>query len=200
MNLKRLINLISHPFAIPVYIIFILFHSGSWMDALNVEAKNYVYLVTLLATLLLPLSGLFLLKRLGWISDLSLSQRHERRIPLMVWSLFALLGAFVLLKVSAPMILALIFNSFSILLLITAMISYFWKISIYMVYSGALLGVILSVTFKWMLDTRYWLAGAIILAAVTAFSRLKSNAHRPVEVYAGFMLGAVGLFLITYLL
>ena len=200
MLFTRAISILFHPFLIPSYIIFILFHSGSWMEALDSTAKWYMYGVSAIATFLLPLAALFILKRIKWISDMTLTDPKERRIPLMTWSLFALLGAFILLKVSAPIFLALYFNSISIVLLVTAMISFFWNISVYMVYAGALFGVTLSVTFLWMLDTRYWLAAALVMSGLVGYARLKNNKHKPLEIYGGFFLGAVGFFLLTYLL
>lgn len=200
MTVVRLINLLLHPFLMPLYMVFILFHSGSWMTAMNAEAKGYIYLVTFTTTLILPAISLLIFKRLGWISDYRLSDRKERRIPLMIWSVFSLLGAFIFLKATAPLFIALLFNSLSITLLVMAMISYVWKISIYLTLTGALTGMVLSITFKWMLDTRIWLAVAFVMAALAGFSRLKSEAHQPAEVYAGFALGLAGFFGITFFL
>ena len=200
MHIYRLIHIVLHPLLLPTYMIFFLFHSGSWLDALNPDARLYIYLVTATTTGVLPFASLLILKRVGWISDYRLQDSKERRIPLMIWSLFALTGAFVFIKASAPLIIALVFNSISIVLLICAMLTYFWKVSIYLVYLGAFAGIILTVSFKWMLDTRYWLALVFLLSGLLGFSRLRTQSHKPADIYGGFGLGVVSFFLITYLI
>lgn len=200
MRFTRLINIFFHPILIPLYSVFILFHSGSWMSTLNREAKIYVYLVTLSTTIVLPLVSLYVLKTWKWISDYQVSVQQERRIPLMLYSLFALVGAFILQKVSAPLTLALIFNGISIVLLLCALISYKWNISIYMVFMGVLVGLILAIGLQWMLDIRLWLMVAFVASALVAFVRLRDQRHHPAQVYAGFGLGFISLFLLIFLI
>jgi len=183
----------------PLYGVIILFTGGTWLSTINNQAKYYTFLVTITATLVLPLASLYVLKLKKWITDFSISDQKERRFPLMLQSLFALLAAFILQKVSAPLILALYFNGISIFLLICAALSTKWNISTHLAGVGGLIGLLLAVSLKWMLDMRLILAILIILASVISASRIAGKSHNPAQVYAGLALGFTTIFLLVYL-
>lgn len=174
----------------------LLFHSGAWLNQLNSEAKTYVYLVGFTTTFLLPLVSFYLLKRMGWISSFLMPDPKQRRVPLMIVSFFALLGAFILHKVDAPVIFPLFLNGVSITLLICAIISANWKISIHLLGMGGLIGLILAISLKWMLDLRMVLSFLILLSALVAWARLRLNEHNIYQVLAGLILGFTAIFLL----
>lgn len=200
MKIARLISYILHPVFIPFIGIVILFQSGSWLSLLNPEAKRYVYLVSFMATVLVPLVSVYFLKQIGWISGLMMPDPKERRIPLMLVSFFTLAGAYILQRVSAPVIFPLFLNGVSITLLICALISSMWKISTHMVGIGGLIGLILGISMKWMLDLRLILSLLIIGASLIAYSRLKLKAHNQYQIYSGLLLGFISIFLLIRLI
>jgi membrane-associated phospholipid phosphatase len=80
---------------------------------------------------------------------------------------------------------------FTAVILLT-IISFFWKISAHMTGLGGLLAVVLILGNKFpTFEVLYPLLCALLLCGVVASSRLLLQAHRPVEVYAGWMLGFV---------
>lgn len=196
---NRIISLLFHPFLMPLYGVIILFTGGTWLSTINTQAKYYTFLVTITTTLVLPLVSLYVLKLKKWISDFSISDQKERRIPLMLQSFFALLAAFILQRVSAPLILALYFNGISMFLLICAALSAKWNISTHLAGIGGLIGLLLAVSLQWMLDMRLILSILIILASVISASRIASKNHNPAQVYAGLALGFTTIFLLVYL-
>ena len=197
--LNRIISILFHPFLMPLYGVITLFTCGTWLSTINNQAKYYTILVTVTTTLVLPLACLYVLKLKKWISDYSLSDKKERRIPLMLQSFFAIVAAFILQKVSAPLILALYFNGISIFLLISAALSAKWNISTHMAGIGGLIGLILAVSLKWMIDLRLVLAILIVVASIVSGSRIASMKHTPAQVYTGLTLGFVIIFLLVYL-
>lgn len=200
MTFSRLISILFHPIFMPLLGVFLLLQSGTWLSTITPEAKLHLYLVTVSISIILPLIILYLLKTLGHISDLKSLDVKEKRSWLMILSFCALLSAFILQKVSAPLIIALFFNGISILLLVCALISFKWKISAHLVCLGGLVGLLLAISFKWMLDLRVWLAVAFIISSVVAMTRLHSKTHNPLQIYSGFGLGIVSIFLLLFLI
>lgn len=200
MFFSRAISAIFHPWLIPLYSVAFIFHSGSWISTLNNDAKGFVYLVTLTTFIILPLISLYLLRSLGWISSLQMIDPKEKRLAVMMNALYALVASFVMLKASAPLILSIYFNGLSIVLLACALITSRWNISLHMVMLGALAGLVLALSFKWMLDLRIWLSAVLLVGSIVAFVRLYTNQHRPAQVYSGFLLGTGSLFLLVYLI
>ena len=196
MKIANLISFITHPWLMPLLGIFLLFQTGSWISLLPPEAKKYVYLVTITCTIILPLLTAILLKNRGLLSSVFKPRDKERRIPLMMVSFFILLAAFILQKVSAPMIFSLFLNGLSITILIAALISGFWKISTHMLGLGAIFGLVLAVSLKWMIDLRLVLSIVSILIGVSATARLRLQEHNPAQICCGLLLGFLPLFIL----
>jgi hypothetical protein len=198
MSLTRVISIVLHPFLMPVYGLMLLFSSATWLSTINDQAKYYTFLVTITTTLILPLISLYILKSRNWISDYALTDQKQRRIPLMLQSFFALLAAYILQKVSAPLVISLYFNGTSIFLLICALISFKWNISTHMAGIGGLIGLVIAVSLKWLVDLRFIIGFTILLAGILGTSRIHSKLHNPIQVYTGLLLGAGSIFALIY--
>src|SRR3972149_9728143 len=82
----------------------------------------------------------------------------------------------------------------SVLLVLT--ISYFWKISAHLVGWGGLTGLIASLSLRFHTDLMIFLIIALILSGITAFARLRLNAHNQSQVYSGFLLGILTVLMV----
>lgn len=76
-----------------------------------------------------------------------------------------------------------------IAILLTAFINLKFKISAHMVGIGGLLGVLISISYLIKFDMTLFYIFVIILAGIVGFARLTLNEHKPLQVYAGFLLG-----------
>jgi len=195
VKLSKLISYISHPFIMPLIGALIIFQSGAWVSYLSGEAKQYVLLVTFTATAILPFASNLFMKYRGVITHVLFLKGKEKRIPLMLCSFFTLIGAFVLQKVSAPLVFPIYLNGLSIVILITALLSGFWNISTHMLQLGGLTGLVLAIALNWMIDLRLILGGLILLAGVTASAQLKLEHHNTLQLIVGFLLGFLVVFL-----
>ena len=79
----------------------------------------------------------------------------------------------------------------TLLLIITLVINLFWKISSHMVAMGAVMGAVTGISLLLAINLKLLIIMIILVSGLVAYSRLKLNAHFPVQVYAGFMLGVV---------
>ena len=115
----------------------------------------------------------------------------DRKIPFMITTVYFLMTTWFLFQKSEidPIMwqgMAVI----SVAVLLLTAISFFWKMSAHMTGLGGLLSVVFVLgsefpTFKVL----YPLLVALVLCGLVASSRLLLQAHKPVEVYAGWLMG-----------
>lgn len=189
MRPSRIISVLFHPVLMPLAGVFILLTFGGWLNLIPAEGKKYIYLVVLLTTLVLPLAIMPILMRTKIITSYLLSERDERRIPLLLVALLYLIGAFVLQKVDAPVILSLFLNGSSMIVLAVAIFNWKWKISIHMAGIGGVTGMVLAISMRWMLNEQLIIAILFLMAGLTGYARLKDDDHTPAQVYVGYLVG-----------
>lgn len=161
-----------------------------------------------LLTVGLPTLAIVFLKWVGLITHLELGNRSERLLPLIISAIFVWGSSSLLYKIHYPISLVIFFRLSVILVLIATFITLFWKISLH----GLGWGIITSIAFivTGLNDNSYYLIFpiTIIISGIVASARLYMGAHTPSQVYAGYALGFVGMFigvlyqalLISYLL
>jgi len=184
----------------PLVGVFILLTYGGWLNLLPSEGKKYIYLVVLLTTLVLPLAIMPVLLRTKVISNYLLTDRNERRIPLLMIALLYLIGAFILQKVDAPVILSLFLNGSSMVVLAVAIFNWRWKISNHMAGIGGVTGMVLAISMRWMLNEQLIIAILFLVAGLTGYACLKDDDHTPAQVYVGYLVGLAINFLLIRLI
>ena len=200
MRPAKIISVLFHPVFMPLAGIFILLSYGGWLSMLPPAGKTTIYLIVLITTLILPLAAMPVLLRTKVITNYRLTEKTERRIPLLLIALFYLIGAFTLQRVDAPVILSLFLNGSSMVVLAVAIFNWRWKISIHMAGIGGLTGMVLAITMRWMLNEQRIIAILFLVAGLTGYARLKDDDHSPAQVYVGYLLGLGINFLLIRLI
>ena len=189
MRPAKIISVLFHPVFMPLAGIFILLSYGGWLSMLPTASKTTIYLIVLVTTLILPVAIMPFLLRTKVITNYRLTDKTERRIPLLLIALLYLIGAFSLQRVDAPVILSLFLNGSSMVVLAVAIFNWRWKISIHMAGIGGLTGMVLAITMRWMLNEQRIIAILFLVAGLTGYARLKDDDHSPAQVYVGYLLG-----------
>ena len=134
-----------------------------------------------------------MLKKAGKISSLEMETRQERQLPFTYPAISYILG-FILIQreigqsINPFLMLILVGAQFNIVL--TLIISLFWKISIHMIGIGGLVGVcILMMKLNMQWDNILYLS--LFFSGLLAYARLKLEAHTPAQVLAGFIVGVM---------
>lgn len=189
MRPARIISVLFHPVFMPLAGVFILLNYGGWLNLLPPEGKRYIFLVVVLSTVVLPLIMMPILLKTKIISNYLLTESSERRIPLLIVALLYLVGAFVLQKIDAPVILSLFLNGSSMVILTVAIINWRWKISTHMAGIGGVTGMVLAISIRWMLNEEMVLAILFLAGGLTGYARLREDDHTPAQVYVGYLVG-----------
>lgn len=78
------VSILFHPLLLPLYVLFITFHTGTVFTYVPAYTQNMSYLLTLFGVILIPLLCLPLLKWFGLIEGYRLMQKQDRVFPVLV--------------------------------------------------------------------------------------------------------------------
>ena len=180
--LAKTISYVLHPFLMPIYALLFLFSSGSMFALIPRATQIYCYIVTL-----------FVLLR-----DFHLEDKQERVYPILVTVAFTFFGFWLLGRVAYTHIVQQLYLVLIILLSVFSVVTLRWKMSMHMTAMGGLCGFLLVLGMKYPGDMRGSFIFVMLLAGLLAASRLYLNKHNPLQVYVGFLFGALAVWGILF--
>ena len=192
--LPNALSLVFHPVLMPIAgTLLILFYSGLYITMLPARAKEIILLIVGVCTLLLPVLLLLFYRIHQRVSDLRVSERRERIMPLISTAVFYFMAYRVLHDLHTPYIIQKFVLASAVAVFLTSIISLSWKISLHGVGIGGITGMsaALSVVSAALLPC---MLVAIILSGIIGYARIKLNAHTPAQYYAGVLLGFSVMF------
>ena len=154
-----------------------------------------------LTTFAIPVLSIFTMKLTNNISSLHMKNKEERLMPFSMVSLFYMMATYFFhTKFNLEPLLIQTMVAITICLILLTSITFFWKISAHMTAVSGLLAIIVAVAIQSPgHDLLLYLLGGILVTGALASSRLYLNAHTPLEVFAGVMLGfGVCFFIFRY--
>lgn len=184
-----------HPMLMPLLGIFMIFQSGTHLAFLPFEYRRMVYLVVFASGCLLPLSTLPLLLQFKLIKSFKMETARERVIPVLLTGVFYYLGFVVLKRLHLPVFMLKFIIGSMVALMVTLVVSHWWKISLHLTGIGGVTGMMVALSFRLGLGIHPFFLLLIVASALVAMARLYLNAHTPAQTLAGFVTGflAVGV-------
>lgn len=196
----KIVSVIFHPLLMPLYGLAILLSQLTPFGVLPVNVKRLLFLIVIVNNVVLPLSMLPFLMQMNFISSLTLREREERAVPMIITTILYASTSYIIYRFPIPHFLKSYFFSTFLLSLVLTVINFNWKISLHSVGAGALFSLILILTF--FMSLQYFII-VVIMSVLTGFilsSRLHLRMHNPEQVWAGFFTGltAVTLFILLF--
>lgn len=198
MKLTQLISILLHPMFMPIlalHLTLLVLPSLAFNLSQNLLL---IYGILIFSTMVLPLISIFWLMQKGKVSSLEMSNHKERSLPLFKTVIWMSFGYYLLqnLLFYTPILKAELLGAILIILL-AAIISKFWKISLHLLGIGGVVGVFIALQIMHG-DFLYLLLLFILLSGLLGVARIKQKAHNYAQVYAGFLVG-LSVELITLL-
>ena len=197
--LAQTVSGVLHPLCMPLLTLgLLMLTDGYLMHRLGLFA--YLFVLLLINTVA-PAISLWLLKRRGVISDLDIRKRSERPWPFLLVLAYYLM-AYVLVVQSTAVAVPVFYQQ--VLLSLVVAIASAWvvtwkaKISMHMLAQGGMLAVYLHVAMMdhtWDLN---WVSVLLLSAGLVGWSRLRLGAHTKAEVYSGFALGLLTVWITLF--
>ncbi len=197
-NFSYILSIIFHPVLMPLYLLLILFGSNIYFQILQPAQKNYIFFVVVAFSLVAPLAMILLARMLNLISKLKITDTKERIVPFALVAVSYSYSAYLLSHIQsfAFDFIRIFMASSSILIFLCAIIYFVWKISAHLVGLGGLMAALYYFGIHFYTDVSYILATISIIAGIIAYARLKLEEHNSAQIYAGFLMGSLGMFIL----
>ena len=191
-RLARIISYLFHPLLMPTYGIFLIFQLNTYITyQYTDDVRRFFYLLIFTFTFLAPVLVTIYLYRDNQITSLHIPNRKERWLPFLLTMLFYIFTYFLLKETKAPELFDTMLFGAALSIMISLIITFFWKISIHTVGIGGLTGIIYSTSSFLAPDQSYFFIGLVLMAGLVGFSRIKLEAHNLQQVAAGYVLGVI---------
>jgi membrane-associated phospholipid phosphatase len=193
-KIAEVLSYIAHPLFIPLLGLVVISNSGTYAADLDPRFTHFIYLAVFIFTLLLPAGLIPLFYYSGMVRNIQLSERRERLIPMYITLVFYVAAYLLIRKLPVSMVYQryLFAGCLSILLLLA--VSYFWKISAHLMGWGGLVSLIVCLSLRFNTDLMLFLIFSIFMTGCVGSARLRLDAHNPLQVFAGFLLGFLTVF------
>lgn len=183
--LARVVSFVSSPIiVIGLSLFYVIFRYSP-----DIAAASSWLLLSVALIGLAPASYIWLAKRGGHIKDIRLSQRQDRFGPFMIACLGMVITILVFYRVGAHDKVLLFLMCGLIILLIDAIITLFWKISI---HAAAITAIVM--TMNMLSAFTFW--PLFILPAIVMWSRVALKRHTLAQVAAGAGLSVAVVYIV----
>lgn len=190
----RAISVLLHPLLMPTLLYAILFYfSPSALSIANPNSQWLFLLLIFITTFLIPLVGIWLLHRMGAVNSLTMDNKNERFLPFLATTFFYMLATYLFInKLNSYYATVVILGSITLSIAIVTIVSLFWKISAHSVGICGVIGFLFGLYYK-NADTQlfYPILGVIVIAGLLMSARLSLNAHNPMQILIGAIVGWV---------
>jgi membrane-associated phospholipid phosphatase len=188
-RLAKIISWILNPLIMPTIGLLLIFYSNTYLSLIPVDGKKVIFTIFFIGTFLVPISFLPVFYYLRLIREIEMSST-ERIFPLFVTAIVYFFAFYLLRSIPIPFITGFLFAT-ALSVLLSAVISLFWKISSHLIGIGGLTGLIYALFYRYNADIRIILLIVILAAGLVGFARLQLEKHTPAQVYTGYLLGLV---------
>jgi hypothetical protein len=189
-KLARFISFALHPVLMPFYLLVFLLSSNYYeLVSTPLALKLSLAGITFLTTVILPLSFIWLLAKLGFITSIYLENREERSFPLITMAIFYYATWYIINPVPVSPIFNLFILGASLVAGASTLFNLFIKISLHMAGLGSIAGLFTGLGLHHGLIQLPLVIILILTCGIAGYARMRLHAHPPFEIYTGFLLG-----------
>jgi membrane-associated phospholipid phosphatase len=190
-KIALLVSILFHPLLIPTLIFVFLLFGVPDVSASHYLNRWIILSLVFLTTFFIPMLSIWTMKLTGNITSLQLMDKEERVFPFSMVSLFFVISTYLFhIKFDLEPVFILAMTSITICIILLASITFFWKISAHMTGISGFLAIIIVLAFKNpSINLVNFLLFATVSSGLIGSARLYLNAHTPLEVLGGFILG-----------
>lgn len=191
-RIARIFSYLFHPLLMPTYGFLLIFATSNYIATFTPLSLKLVILgITFLFTFILPTVNSLILLKAKKINSLEMETTRERIIPYISTSLYFFTLYYLFYNAEFPPVFVILILGAAVSILLTFLINFKWKISAHTIGIGGIIGAVIGISFRLMIDLRMILVICILVGGCVGFARLKLNAHTPSQVYTGFLTGFV---------
>ena len=193
-KLSQLISIVFHPLLLTTYLVLVFGFLFPPMLMLPHD-KLFVFAGVIFAiTFALPALNLIIFRQFKIISSLSMSDRKDRTTPfIFIAILYVMVAALFVYRIHLSVNFTKIMIITSTLVVVTCLITFFYKVSVHSLAMWGAVGIILPLNKVAGGSLLYATIALVLIAGLVMTARLQLNAHTPREILVGALTGfAIG--------
>lgn len=191
-GLAHIVSFLFHPVFMPTVLTMALYSLSPASFVGVPEALVYKWLgIVAFLTIFFPLFSVFLMVKLGFVTGFKMEDPKDRIIPLIATMIYYFWLNHVFYNIGVPLILHVLTLGIFWGVIVLFMVNIFMKISMHTMAAGGVLGIMIILLFTNPVSMAIPFFAAVIVAGLIGTARLLLGAHRPAEVWAGYILGLV---------
>jgi hypothetical protein len=179
-----------HPVFMPTVMAIVLYNlSPTSFAGVNSGAFGKMLLPIILNTLFFPLIATLLMKALGFIESIQMTNTKDRIMPLLATMIFYFWAYSVFKSINASLLLRILLLGSFWGVIAVFMINIFVKISMHTAAAGSMLGILVVLMFISPVNMVLPFFIALIIAGIIGSSRMILGAHTNAEIWLGYIIG-----------
>ncbi|MBN1387184.1 MAG: phosphatase PAP2 family protein [Bacteroidales bacterium] len=196
---SQILAAIFFPGFMPVYGLLIIFNAPTFfaydLAVRYGSLKGVILLLAFVNMTVVPVALMPLLRYRNIISSYSMNTRTDRLVPLAIGSLMYLITTIIFYSFQIPGIIKSFILGTTILSVLILAITLRWKISVHSAGLGSLMATVMALSVRMYANLAAIWIPLILISGLVMASRLYLNSHNPPQIYAGFALGFLTLWL-----
>jgi membrane-associated phospholipid phosphatase len=202
------ISYVFHPVFMPVINTLVLYAlTKSNFAGFNTNHLYQLLFTTFLNTVLFPLFATFLMVKLGFVSSIKMPNSKDRIIPLMasmvfyfwIYQVFKNFGEYEQVGDQALFIYKIFFLGNFFAIIGVFLVNIFTKISMHTAAAGGSIGILLVLAIIGKVNIILVLIAALFFAGIIGTARIILKQHNPFQIWTGYIIGAVAMFIAYWL-
>lgn len=193
----KAVSIAFHPLIVPTYAAIAVLFGGHTIWSIFMPLHMRVTLVwyVLVATALIPLAVMPILKSAKLIESYSLITARDRVIPMLFMAVCYMSAMFVLSDKAGIDAARRFFIGPAVIMVLLAAISSRWKISTHTTAPGAATALFLSITYAGYGVLTAGVLISVVIAGLLGSARMATGQHTLSQVTTGFLLGFFAMLL-----
>jgi len=195
--IAQIVSATFQPLIMPSLVFYVVLFRISGSTNITVEGQWTILSLVFLTTGLIPVCTVLMFRFTNVIKDLQMTSRKDRQLPFAFISIFYVIVS-VLFHRQLPLniLLSTTLIAMTLVVVLTNIITFYWKISAHSAGIGGLLGFCLIYSSKFAGNNSLLLPMviAVLLMGIIMWARLYLNAHKPSEIIVGALLGFIVCF------
>lgn len=200
--LSKTLSIVCYPLFIPSY--GMALYMWTMLHRTPTLPSIYIWLNiigTFVLTALIPIVLIIILWRQGRVSSLHIINPKERTVPyLYSTACFGFWCYFVSNTTHMPKVWLFIALGATVALLAVTFINRWWKISAHLTSMGGLLGGLISMGLYYNIVPTSLVIAVLTLSLLLMYARLYLDAHTPMQVVCGYLLGILCTFIPNWIM
>lgn len=208
----KIISFLFHPLLLPTYAVLLMFILPTYMSHYQYEYKRIVLLIIFILTFIFPVLVIMVMLNMKAVSNLNMTDRRERMYPYAVASIIYIAAYYISVNFSSgiPSCVSNFILTSTLIIFIIMLINLKIKVSAHMAGIGGFISFFYIFILKENLTDLlfsflnlkftgiHFLMFVILLAGITASSRLSLKAHNIKQIsigfFTGFVVGLINIF------